>query len=118
MLTYSNPRLVAEFADWPSGGNRVQCRFACETGSKGMRVSRTTTNKFGVWCKPKTTTYCVKCCICDGSDGKTYILEYSHYGFVSVLKHDFFQAEAIHTTQPERLAACLALINQAVIAGR
>lgn len=38
VLTFSNPRLRAEFTDWPIGGsNRGQCIFT--------------------WCKPKCSTY-------------------------------------------------------------
>jgi len=96
MITFSNPRLTAEFTDWPIGGsNRGLCKFAVEDGGKkGKRVSRTTTDKNGRWCKPKYTTYSEKVCIADGSDGKTYILSYSKtYNFVSIHRHDFMSAE-------------------------
>lgn len=95
-ITFSNARKVAEFSDWPIGGsNRGQCKFAVEDGGKrGERVSRTTTDKHGRWCKPKYTTYSDKAAIVDGSDGKTYILSLSpHYGMVSIHRHDFMSAE-------------------------
>jgi hypothetical protein len=96
MITFSNARLTADFSDWPIGGsNRGQCKFAVEDGGKrGKRVSRTTTDKHGRWCKPKYTTYSDEVCIADGSDGKTYILSLSAtYGFVSIHRHDFMSAE-------------------------
>src|SRR5690242_15360668 len=77
MFTFTNPRLVATFDDWPSGRNRVKCEFRVETGRGGVRVSRRTTDKNGVWCKPKYTTYAKKACIVDGSDGNTYVLRWS-----------------------------------------
>ena len=84
MLTFSNPRLRAEFPEWSLGGSkRGLCVFQVETTGKGSRVTKTTTGK------PKKFTYARKCCIVDGSDGKTYILELSHYNeAVSIHSHD------------------------------
>lgn len=95
MVKFSNPRLVAEFTDWPIGGNnRGLCRFAVEdNGKKGKRVSRTTADKNGRLCKPKYTTYSDHQAIVDGDDGKTYILSLGVYGFVSIHRHDFMSAE-------------------------
>lgn len=96
MIKFSNPRLLVEFGDWPIGGsNRGKCKFAVEDGGKkGKRVSRTTTDKNGIWCKPKYTVYSDAICIADGDDGKTYILSISkNYGFVSIYRHDFMCAE-------------------------
>ncbi len=88
-LTFSNPRLRAEFTDWPSGSKRVSCVFQVHAeGRKGERVSRTTTGK------PKFTTYGKKMRIVDGSNGKTYLLQYTEdYGksirvVMSDLLHD------------------------------
>ena len=85
-VQFSNPRLVSETNDWPSGGMRVYCRFSVEYNSKkGYRVSRVTANKHGVLCKPKFTTYSGRCVIVDGDDGRTYILrDIPDYGFISI----------------------------------
>ncbi len=128
MLPFSNPRLVAEFDDWPSGAARVKCRFAVEMGGPKLggkwRVSRATTDKHGRWCKPKFTTFSFgPNAIVDGSDGKTYILR-SHptYGGVGVtasdLVHDanlpgLSSAVAYRDSSPELYATLLALIDAA-----
>ena len=82
MLTYTNPRMLAEFDDWPSGGRRVKCRFEIELNKKGERCLRTTSTVdtsssfIPTWNKPRMTTYSVMCRIVDGSDGKTYVAKY------------------------------------------
>lgn len=93
-ITFSNPRLFAEIADWPIGGNhRGKAVFSVLADpKKGYRVSRTTTNKNGKWCKPKHTTWSGKSVIVDGSDGRTYVLVLTGYGFVKVSRHDFMDA--------------------------
>ena len=88
-ITFSNPRLRAEFADWPSGGRRVPCVFQVERKAGKWRVSRTTTGK------SKTTTYGGAVCIVDGSDGKTYILQDSVYGFINIRRFDFLDASVV-----------------------
>ncbi len=87
-VTFSNPRLRAEFDDWPIGRGRVRCVFAVERDAKkGWRVSRTTTGK------PKFTTWGGQACVVDGSDGRTYVLQVAApYGFVKVYRHDFLDA--------------------------
>ena len=114
-MKFSNPRKLAEFSDWPIGGdNRGSCRFVVEANNKGERVSRTTTDKHGRWCKPKHSTYGRKQAIVDGDDGKTYILSINNAGFISVHRHDFMSANpsAIFAENPEYLAT-LELINSA-----
>lgn len=98
MVKFSNPRLQAEFDNWPIGsGNVGLCRFVVEDGGKkGQRVARTTTNKYGQWCKPKLTTYESKFVIVDGDDNKTYLLNLTPYGFIKVTKSDLMQAEVVH----------------------
>lgn len=93
--TLSNPRTEAHFDDWPSGRYRTECRFYVESNPKrGQRVCRVTKHpKTGRWCKPKKTTYAWRFLICDGDDGKTYLVSYnppSHgYGeSVAVWLHD------------------------------
>lgn len=72
MITFSNPRSFATFPDWPLGGNkRGECKFWIESSpKKGHRFVRQTTGK------PKTATYGGKGAIVDGSDGRTYLIQY------------------------------------------
>ena len=89
MVTFSNPRLRAEFDDWPLGGSRRgRCVFQVEQHPKrGYRVARTTTGK------PKFTTYHGPTAIVDGSNGRTYILcRADPYGFITIYRSDFFCA--------------------------
>ncbi len=51
-MTYSNPRLSAEFTGWPLGGSkRGVCRFFAEKNNRGVRIGRIMTGK------TKYTTY-------------------------------------------------------------
>ena len=68
MLQLSNPRTIAVIEDWPSGRNRVRCTFEVEATNRGQRVKRTTTGK------PKTTTYNLRMAICDGDDGRIFLI--------------------------------------------
>lgn len=90
MLTFSNPRLVAQFDNWPLGGNkRGKCIFHVEKDpKKGTRVGRTTTGK------TKYSTYANGHAIVDGSDGRTYLLVLStkYTKAVSVMRSDFMNA--------------------------
>jgi len=110
---YSNPRLSAEFDDWPYGKFRTKATFTIESHPKrGERASRVTVNpKNGQTNKPKTTTYAPKVRIVDGNDGKTYIIEKPLWGHISVMKWDLqFQHETISDTDP-RYSQILALFN-------
>lgn len=119
MISFTNPRLNATFGDWPLGFNaRGTCTFVVETHPKrGQRVLRTTTGK------PKASTYSDKCCIVDGSDGKTYLLHYSKlYEAVSIYQSDnqhnaHFGRAGDHyvsrSAEPELFAELLTLIENA-----
>lgn len=77
MIQFSNPRLSASFADWPLGGSKKGVAiFKVVVGRDGERVERVTTGK------PKYSTYGTRCCIVDGSNGRTYLLiettQYNH----------------------------------------
>lgn len=91
-MKFSNPRMTAEFNDWPIGGDhRGQCKFTVETDKKrGQRVARQTTDKNGRWCKPKYTTYANQARIVDGDNGRVYLLMWSTaYGSaVTIKSHD------------------------------
>jgi hypothetical protein len=104
MLTFSNPRMTAEFNDWPIGGANVgKCKFGFESHPKrGLRLTRQTTNKYGSWCKPKLDTYGGPGAIVDGSDGKTYVLQFAGepYDFLYVKRHDFMHAESVFPDNP------------------
>ena len=131
-MPFTNPRLRAEFDDWPSGRDRVKCRFEVLPRDRyGVRVSRTTTDKSGRWCKPKLTTAGQQAAIVDGADGKTYILVerdgktyilVERTGGVHVSSHDFMDAPALPGCSgayafaghaPELYKELLALIEQA-----
>ena len=118
LLTYSNPRSNAEFPDWPLGGNnRGLCRFHVEQHpKKGFRVGRTTINpKTGLMNATKFYTYGGPVCVVDGSDGKTYILQYSAiYNGISVIRHDFMNSEegtVFQSSNPERFDELLQIIK-------
>ncbi len=118
MVTYSNPRLRAEFDNWPFGRLQTTCIFEVESNSKGERVSRVTLNpKTGVWCKPKLSTYSSRCRIVDGDDGKTYILHYSKmYNLLMVeqsnLKTSFETLHASNWADKEKFNFLLSLLEQ------
>ena len=119
MLTFSNPRLRAEFTDWPLGGSkRGKCVFHTERkDKKGDRVGRTTTGK------TKYSTYGGPVSLVDGSNGRTYILQKSPpiYGHsIGVSRSDFMNANEQDDGIPhyipethERYTELLALIIEA-----
>jgi hypothetical protein len=93
--TYSNPRMSATIENWPSGSQRVTARFEIEQTKRGERAVRTTTGE------PKKLTFAKMVRIVDGSDGRTYIAEYTAYGFISIMRGDMkFQHETIHQNDP------------------
>ncbi len=109
-MNYSNPRLSAEFTDWPLGGSkRGYCRFYMEhSPRRGWRAGRVTSGK------PKFTTYCQQGCFVDGDDGRIYLLEDTGgYGFVSVMRSDFMQHETVHQGSDDRYGELMELIRQA-----
>jgi hypothetical protein len=95
ILTYSNPRMGAWIENWPHGSKRVTARFEIEQTARGERAVRITTGA------PKKLTYAKLARIVDGSDGKTYIAEYTIYGSISIMRGDMkHQHEWIHTESP------------------
>ena len=119
MVTFTNPRLQATFEDWPLGNRRGRCVFAVESkAGKGFRFTRTTTGK------PKAHTYGGQAAIVDGSDGRTYLLQFAGlYDFIKVSRSDFMDADpkVVGDTvsssavfeQHERFIELKALIKQA-----
>ena len=91
-FTYSNPRMEATIENWPSGSKRVTARFEIEqTPRKGERAVRTTTGE------PKKLTYAKLARIVDGSDGRTYIAEFTVYRHITIMRGDMkFSHETIH----------------------
>lgn len=106
MTTYSNPRMSATIAGWPSGKKRVTAQFDIECDPKrGERAVRTTTGA------PKKLTYASKARIVDGDDGRTYIVELTMYGHVSVMQSNMqYQAETIFAQDP-RYPEIVSLFN-------
>lgn len=104
-LTYSNPRMAAIIPDWPSGSKRVTARFEIEQSPRGERAVRTTDGA------PKKLTYAKLARIVDGSDGRTYIAEFTMYGSISIMRGDMkLQQEYIGTENP-RYADVLELFS-------
>src|SRR6185437_4527015 len=102
-ITYNNPRMSAVIHDWPSGSKRVTARFEIEQTNRGERAVRTTTGE------PKKLTFAKMARIVDGSDGKTYIAEFTSYGFVSIMQSNMkFQQECIFRDS-ERYAMAMEL---------
>lgn len=94
-LTYSNPRMTATIENWPSGSKRVTARFEIEQGPRGERAVRTTTGE------PKKLTYARLARIVDGSDGRTYIAEFTMYGHINIMRGDMkFSQETIFDRDP------------------
>lgn len=108
-LTFSNPRQTATFPDWPLGGNRRgNCTFTMEyKEGKGYRIVKQTTGK------PKVATYGGKGAIVDGSDGKTYIIQFTaQFDFIRIMRHDFMSAGSVFkSSEPEMFATLSALIG-------
>lgn len=95
-MTYSNPRMNAIIEGWPIGRQRCTATFSIETDPKrGQRAVRVTVGA------PKKLTYATKVRIVDGDDGRTYIIELTCYGFISVMNGDMkYQHEVIHDSDP------------------
>jgi hypothetical protein len=106
-LTYSNPRVRAVIENWPIGGSkRGTATFAIEyRKGKGERATRTTTGA------AKVLTYARQSRIVDGNDGRTYILNLTEYGHISVMCGDMqFQKETLFPDNA-RYAEVRALIH-------
>lgn len=101
-MNYTNARHEAHFTDWPHGSLRTSCTFKVETVKGKQRASRVTVDpKTGRPSKPKTTTYAPRVAIMDGDDGRTYIVEVTMYGSISVMQSNLqFQAETIPSDDP------------------
>lgn len=122
MIKFSNPRLTAEFDDWPIGGSeRGLCKFTTEEKKGKFRVLKATA-KNGVFRKPKASTYSGKLAIVDGEDGKTYIISFSQYNddMIMLHTHDFMSPDpkvapssVFKDSNPEEYAALAELIKQA-----
>ena len=96
-MNYSNPRMSLTVTDWPYGRNHVKAVFQVEQTNRGERVSRVTDNPKGGTNKPKKTTYSLKTRIVTGDNGRTYIIELSKYGHVSVMQANLkFSEESVH----------------------
>lgn len=95
-MKYTNPRMSAVIPEWPSGRHRVTARFEIEQNPKrGERAVRTTDGA------PKKLTYAKMARIVDGDDGRTYIAEFTSYGFISIMRGDMkLHHETIHQNDP------------------
>lgn len=100
---YSNPRLEAEIDNWPTGSYRTKAIFKIEQTARGERGTRVTFHPItGKPAAPKKLTYARKARIVDGDDGRTYIIELTSFGFISVRKGDMkFEHESIFEENPK-----------------
>lgn len=114
MKHYSNPRLEAVFTDWPTGNTRTTATFAVETTNRGQRGTRVTLDpRTGQPNARKVLTYAVAVRIVDGDDGRTYFIERTMYGGISVMRSDMkLQEESIQQNDP-RFAEVSALFGDA-----
>jgi hypothetical protein len=123
-MKFSNPRLRAEFNDWPSGSHRVKCVFELEhKAKKGWKFYRTTQNpKTGLPNKPKgDIAYAREGAIVDGDDGRTYLIQRAgNYNFITVHSSDFksayfdtIQGGVFPESSPELFAELNAMIDEA-----
>jgi len=95
------------------GSKRGTCKFWVEHNpKKGYRFCRVTTGK------PKTATYGGRGAIVDGSDGRTYLIQFAGvYDFISVRTHDFLSCSSevhpsgVFPVQAELYAELKALIS-------
>ena len=95
MTKYSNPRMEAEVANWPSGGKRVTAWFKVETHpARGQRPTRQTTGKV------KTLTYCDQVRIVDGDDGRIYFAELYRNVMITMRGGDLMNAGTFHDDNP------------------
>ena len=109
-LKYSNPRMSAIIENWPSSFNkRVTAVFAIEQHPKrGERAIRSTTGA------TKKLTFSRFARIVDGSDGRTYIAEFTGSGFISIMQGGMkYQQEAIFESSP-RYAEVLELFADVI----
>ena len=96
----------AVIPDWPSGSKRVTAQFQIEQATKGERALRQTTGA------TKKLTFAKLARIVDGSDGRTYIAEYSFYGHITIMRGDMkYSQETIHPKDP-RYAMALELFAE------
>ena len=103
-ISYSNPRMKAVIEDWPIGQHRTRAIFSIEQNPKkiGQRACRVTVNpNNGALSSPKKLTYALISRIVDGDDGKTYVLNLTSFGHISVFQGNMqYNEEAIFENDP------------------
>ena len=94
MITFSNPTVHLEITDYPLGGSkRGRCIFTVKYHhKKGYKPSRVTIDN-GKESKPKETiAFGGPVAFVTGSNGRTYILQFSRFGAVSIWRADMMCA--------------------------
>ena len=114
-FTLSNFRTSDEIEGWPLGRDkRGTAIFTHESNKNGQRISRQTPYKGGL-SKPKRSTYYVRICLADGSDGETHMVGITGYGFISVLSCDMklsdFSIQAEDDNYTEVMAEVMAVTD-------
>jgi hypothetical protein len=103
---------------WPIGSQRTTATFAIETDPKrGQRGTRFIIDpKTGKPSATKKLTFARQARIVDGDDGRTYIIELTMYGHISVMRGDMkYQAEDAIFERDPRYADMRALFNVAAL---
>lgn len=118
-LSYSNPRMHAEIGNWPMGGTRrgvaiFNVESKAGKGERAVRVTRRDGETRVT--SPKALTYARKVRIVDGDDGKTYVLNLTEFGFISVMQSNMqFGQEQVFYDNP-RYAEIRALFELVEVA--
>lgn len=100
-MNYSKAVKNLTIDNWPYGRKQVQAVFSVEQNKGKERAVRVTQNPKGGWNKPKKMTYASKVLFVTGEDEKTYILQLTESGFISVMQSNFkYQQEAIFNNDP------------------
>jgi len=113
----TNARTYAVIDGWPFGRQqRCQAEFAIETTHRGERVRRRTSKPGSnppMWNKPKRTTYATQCAICDGDDGKTWLVMHSRgWGQIHIKMGTFQHATTLFEgDHDDRYTKMLDLLN-------
>lgn len=95
-MEYSNAVKELTIDNWPYGRKQVQCIFTIEAVKGKERAVRVTQNPKGGWNKPKKLTYAHKVRIVTGDDDKTYLMNLTAHGAISVMQSNMkYQQEYI-----------------------
>lgn len=117
MLELTNPRTTAVRDDWPDGKGTVTATFTLEITKNGQRIVRVTSSEHRPSSKPKKTTYCLRMCIVDGEDGKTYLLGHTEFGQMVLIPGTLKTTEYFHKNSHDPEVAATYVAYYAILSG-